>query len=102
MNHGATFPVPAFFRPIIKWICPGFLLTIFAMWLLKEIFGFDLATGKAGAISGYVTDLVGSKSSIAAQLSIVLVAGIFVFFGLMTARSKAYKRAEQGLPKTEN
>lgn len=102
MNRGATFPVPAFFRPIIQWICPGFLLTIFAMWLLKEIFGYDFTTGKAGAISSYVTDLFGSQSKIAAQLSSALVVGIFAFFGLMTARSKAYKRAEQGLPKTEN
>jgi len=99
MNHGAAFPVPAVFRPIIKWICPGFLLSIFTMWLLKEIFGFDLTTLSAGATSAYVTDLLGEKSNIAAQLSIALVVVLFIFFGLITARSKAYTRAEQGLPK---
>ncbi len=99
MHRGAAFKVPSVFRPIIKWICPAFLLGIFAMWLLKEIFGFDLATGAVGAVSGYVTDLAGTKSNLAAQLSIALVLAIFVFFALITSRSKAYSRAEKGLPK---
>ena len=99
LHQGASIRVPAIFRPIIKWICPGFLLLIFAMWLLKEIFGFDLTTFKAGEVSAYVTDLVSAKPSLPAQLSIVMAAAIFVFFALITSRSRAYKRAELGLNK---
>lgn len=99
LDRGAAFRVPWIFRPIIKWICPGFLLTIFALWLMKEILGYDFAKGQMGAASGYVTDLFGEKANLPAQLSVALVAAIFVFFGLMTARSKAYARAEQGLDK---
>lgn len=99
LDRGAAFRVPWIFRPIIKWICPGFLLTIFALWLMKEILGYDFAKGQMGAVSGYVTDLFGEKANLPAQLSVALVAAIFVFFGLMTARSKAYARAEQGLDK---
>lgn len=99
LHQGAAIRVPWIFRPIIKWICPAFLLFIFAMWLLKEIFGFDLATGAAGPVSYYVTDLFGDKASKAAQLSVALVMAIFIFFGLMTGRSQAYARAEKGLPK---
>ena len=99
LHQGASIRVPAIFRPIIKWICPGFLLLIFAMWLLKEIFGFDLTTFKAGEVSAYVTDLVSAKPSLPAQLSIVMAVAIFVFFALITSRAKAYKRAEQGLDK---
>ncbi|MDP1588393.1 MAG: hypothetical protein Q8M07_11650 [Prosthecobacter sp.] len=102
LHQGAAIRVPWIFRPIIKWICPGFLLLIFAMWLLKEIFGFDLTTGTAGAVSYYVTDLFGDKASTAAQLSIALVVVIFIFFGLMTGRSRAYARAQQGLPKEDS
>lgn len=101
LHQGASIRVPWIFRPIMKWICPAFLLTIFAMWLLKEIFGFDLSTGDAGAVSGYVTDLFGAKSSMPAQLSVAMVIAIFVFFGLMTARSAAYTRAQKGLPKSD-
>jgi SNF family Na+-dependent transporter len=99
MHQGASIRVPAIFRPIIKWICPGFLLLIFAMWLLKEIFGFDLTTFKAGEVSTYVTDLVSAKPSLPAQLSLTMAVAIFVFFALITSRSRAYKRAEQGLNK---
>lgn len=101
MHQGASIRVPGFFRPIIRYVCPAFLLFIFAMWLLKEIFGFDLATFKAGEVSSYVTDLVGgAKSSQPAQLSIAMAVAVFVFFALITSRSRAYKRAEQGLDKT--
>lgn len=99
LHRGAAIRVPWVFRPIMKWICPGFLLSIFVMWLMKEIFGYDFAKGSMGAASGYVTDLFGEKSNLAAQLSMALVIAVFVFFGLLTARSKAYARAEQGLPK---
>ena len=100
-HQGASIRVPGFFRPIIRYVCPAFLLFIFAMWLLKEIFGFDLTTFKAGEVSSYVTDLVGgAKSSQPAQLSIAMAVAVFVFFALITSRAKAYKRAEQGLDKT--
>ena len=101
MHQGASIRVPGFFRPIIRYVCPAFLLFIFAMWLLKEIFGFDLTTFKAGEVSSYVTDLVGgAKSSQPAQLSIAMAVAVFVFFALITSRAKAYKRAEQGLDRT--
>lgn len=101
MHQGASIRVPGFFRPIIRYVCPAFLLFIFAMWLMKEIFGFDLTTFKAGEVSSYVTDLVGgAKSSQPAQLSIAMAVAVFVFFALITSRSRAYKRAEQGLDRT--
>jgi len=103
MHQGASIRVPGFFRPIIRYVCPAFLLFIFAMWLLKEIFGFDLTTFKKGEVSSYVTDLVGgANSSQPAQLSIAMAVAVFVFFALITSRSRAYKRAEQGLDKTGN
>lgn len=102
LQRGAAIQVPRIFRPIIKWVCPGFLLGIFALWMMKEIFGFDLATGKAGAVSGYVTDLFGATSNLPAQLSVALVLAIFGFFALITGRSRAYDRAERGLVKHED
>ena len=101
LHLGASIRVPSVFGPIIKWICPAFLLTVLVLWFLKEILGYDLATGVAGEVSGYVTDLAGGKASKPAQLAIGLVVVIFIFFGLMTARSKAYARGEKGLTKHE-
>jgi neurotransmitter:Na+ symporter, NSS family len=101
LERGAAIRVPRIFRVIMRWICPGFLLTIFALWLMKEIMGYDFARGEWGAVSSYVTDLFGAKASLPAQLSMALVVAIFIFFSLLTARSRAYSRAEQGLNKHE-
>ncbi len=101
MHNGALMRVPGFFRPITRWLCPAFLLGVFSLWLLKEVFGFDLATGSAGAVSYYVTDLLGDKSSLPAQLAMAMVLALFVFFALISSRSKAYARAEKGLTRTE-
>ncbi len=97
MNKGAAFPVPRLFRPIIRWVCPAFLLTIFAMWLMKEVLGIDLVTFQSGAASSYVTDLFGREARLPAQLSIGLLVALLIVFVLMAARSKAFRRAEQGL-----
>lgn len=99
MHEGALMQVPAFFRPVMRWLCPVFLLAVFFLWLLQEVFGYDLKTGQSGAVSYYVTDLIGEKSSLPAQLSMALVVALFVFFALITSRSKAYARAEKGLNK---
>lgn len=101
MHLGASMRVPAFFGLIMKWICPAFLLTVFVLWVLQEILGYNLATGASGEYSGYVTDLVGGKASLPAQLGIALVVILFIFFGLMAARSKAFARGEKGLTKHE-
>jgi SNF family Na+-dependent transporter len=99
LHQGAALRVPWIFRPIIRWVCPAFLLGVFALWFLQEILGVDLSSGAAGGVSYYVTDLFGAKASLPAQLSLALVAVIAVFFCLMTARASAFRRAEQGLAK---
>lgn len=101
LHQGALMQVPVIFKPIMKWLCPVFLLGIFALWLMKEVFGYDLTAGRAGEVSYYVTDLIGAKSSLPAQLSMALVLVLFVFFAMITSRSKAFSRAEKGLNKAD-
>jgi len=105
-HQGASIRIPRFFGLIMKWICPVFLLAIFAMTVLTSVFGFDLSTRTFGSVSSYVADLIGGmkdgkvrETNLAAQLSVVLVIVVAVFFGLLSSRSKAYQRAEQGLDK---
>lgn len=99
LHQGAAIRVPWIFRPIIKWICPAFLLAVFTLWFMQEILGMDLSSGAGAGVSYYVTDLFGEKASLPAQLSAGLVVMIAVFFALMTSRAAAYQRAEQGLTK---
>ncbi|MFN7563936.1 MAG: sodium:calcium symporter [Prosthecobacter sp.] len=105
-HSGASIRIPAFFGVIMKWLCPVFLLAIFAMTVLTSIFGFDLSSMSFGSASAYVMDLIGGTkegkavgTNQAAQLSVVLVGVVAIFFGLLSARSKAYQRAEKGLNK---
>lgn len=102
MHQGAAMRVPSVFRPVMKWISPAFMLLIFALWILKEILGFDLVTFQAGEVSSYVSDLAGAKPSLPARLSVAMAVLLSVFFILITARSKAFKRAERGLDKTDD
>ena len=101
LHQGAAIRVPWIFRPIIKWICPAFLLIVFTLWFMQEILGMDLSSGAGAGVSYYVTDLFGEKASLPAQLSAGLVVVIAIFFALMTSRAAAYRRAEQGLTKDE-
>ena len=96
LNQGAAIRVPNGFRFIMRWVCPAFLLTVFVMWFLDSILGFDLVALKWGSVASYITDLSTNK---AAQLSVALIAIVATFFVLVTARSHAYQRAEKGLPK---
>ncbi len=105
-HQGASIRIPALFGPIMKWVCPVFLLVIFTLTVLTSVFGFDLSTHTFGSASSYVLDLIGGvkdgkpvATNQAAQLSVVLVIVVAIFFGLLSARSKAYQRAEQGLNK---
>lgn len=105
-HQGASIRIPRFFGCIMKWICPIFLLTIFAMTVLTNVFGFDLSTRTFGSVSSYVADLVGgmkdgkvAETNLVAQLSVVLVIVVAIFFSLLSSRSKAFQRAEHGLHK---
>jgi hypothetical protein len=107
MHFGASIRVPDVFRFVIKWVCPVFLLAVFACTVLSDVFGLDFATWKFGDPGSSVIDLIGgtkegkaTSPSQPAQLSIAMAVAVFVFFALITSRSRAYKRAEQGLDKT--
>jgi hypothetical protein len=107
-HSGASIRIPPFFGFIMKWLCPAFLLVIFTLTVLTSLFGFDLNSMTFGSTSAYVMDLIGGTqegkvvgTNQAAQLSVALVVIVAVFFSLLSARSKAYQRAEQGLNKNE-
>lgn len=101
-HQGASIRIPAVFGFVMKWLCPAFLLAIFGMTVLTSIFGFDLQSMTFGAASSYVVDLIGGGAAATnqtAQLSLALVLVVALFFGMLTARSKAFRRAELGLDK---
>lgn len=101
LHLGAAMRVPFIFQMVMRWVSPVFMLLIFCLWVLKEIFGFDLATFQAGGISGYVRDLAGPQASAPARLCVGMIFLIALVFTCLTARSKVFKRAERGLQQTK-
>lgn len=83
-HKGASIRIPNFFKFIIKYLCPLYLLAIFAFWVLFNVFGWNPKTGEFKP-TGYVTDLVGDNASTVARLSVALIVIVFVFFCLVTA-----------------
>jgi hypothetical protein len=86
-HRGAHMRIPGFFRPIIKYVSPLYLLVIFALWVLFNVFGWNPETGQFQP-TGYVLDLVGGADtppSTVARLSVGLIA-IVVGFTLLLAK----------------
>lgn len=88
-NEGASIRIPGFFRPVMRWLCPLFLLTIFGMWVLKNVFGVNFEGG-AGEPSPYWRDLFVEPNG-TAWLCILLVGLLLITLTLLVARAKAYR-----------
>jgi SNF family Na+-dependent transporter len=80
-HKGAEIRIPAFFKPIIKFISPLYLLVIFAFWILFNVLGWDWKTGKF-APTTYVKDLIGSDGKPPDTVALLSVAVILISLGL--------------------
>jgi neurotransmitter:Na+ symporter, NSS family len=94
MRRGAAIGLPPGLGLVMRWLCPAFLMTIFTLWFLQDVVGLDLVEWKKGPVSAYVTDLIGTKTSLPARLSVLFVFVLMIFFSLITGLSRSYRRAE--------
>jgi SNF family Na+-dependent transporter len=85
-HSGAEMRIPGVYKFIMKYVSPLFLLAIFALFLLFNVFGWDPVTGKFTPTS-YVRDLIGPESSPVARLTVLLMLIVFTFFTLLTSLS---------------
>lgn len=86
---GAAMRVPRFFVPVMRVVCPVFLLMVFAMWLLVNVLGVPLGGGRP-EYSEYVRDLF-IEPDVVAWMSVGLVVGFGGFVGLLVGRARAYR-----------
>ena len=78
-HQGAEMRIPNVFKVIIKYVTPAFLLTIFGMFLLQNVFGWNYSFSDAQFNpTGYVRDLIGSEDSPANMVSRLSVAWIII------------------------
>ncbi|MEW6303241.1 MAG: sodium-dependent transporter [Verrucomicrobiota bacterium] len=82
-HKGAEIRIPDFFKFIMKWVSPTFLIVVFILFVLHDIVGWDFKSTKLQP-TGYVTDLIGEKASGVARLTMALVVIVIGFFALLT------------------
>jgi neurotransmitter:Na+ symporter, NSS family len=93
-HRGADLRLPPFFKPIFKYVSPLYLLTIFAFWVLFQVFGWDPTTGEFNP-TNYVTDLVGAQPNNVARMGVLLILLVLGFFMLLTAAAgRRWDRAQ--------
>jgi len=85
-HKGAALHIPGFFKFVIRYLSPLYLLTIFVLWFLFNVLGWNYTTGDFTPTS-YVTDLVGENSNSVAQFSLLLIVVVITFFVILTAAS---------------
>lgn len=97
-HQGAEMRIPGFYKPIMKYITPLYLLVIFVMFLLANVFGWNFKFGPEAAFNptSYVTDLVGSNPSGPARIAFgfIVITIIFVTF-LVAQAGKRWEAAEK-------
>ncbi len=97
-HEGAEMRIPGVFKFVMKYLSPLYLLVIFVLFLLFNVFGWDPATGEFKPTS-YVSDLVGSDPSPVARFSVLLILVSTVFFAVMTSLAgKRWNKVTRAVP----
>jgi SNF family Na+-dependent transporter len=81
MHTGAQMRAPGFFKPILKYVTPLFLLTIFVLFVLKNVLGWNFEFGAAAvfAPTSCVSDLFGEKPDRVARLAVLFIVAMTIF-----------------------
>jgi NSS family neurotransmitter:Na+ symporter len=93
-NRGAPFRIPAFMGLIMKFISPAFLLLIFSLWLIFDVFGWN-PTGGDPRLSSYIIDLFIQPNPVAI-LAVAFILLILFFVCLLLAASSRYQSKPEG------
>ncbi len=96
-HEGAAIRIPGFYKFIMKYVSPLFLIVIFIFYILMNVLGISFSGGEAH-LDYHVTDLIGgdgSSPNMAAWLSIGLVGILFAFFAILVSGVKRYQKVQQ-------
>ncbi len=77
MHRGAALRVPGVFRVVMRYVTPLYLVTIFTLFLLDKIIGWNFSFARpVFRQTGYVADLVGSSPSPVARITAGFIAAV--------------------------
>jgi len=82
-HEGAEMRIPNIYKGIIKYVTPAFLLIIFSLFLMQNVFGWNYSfTDPVFQPTGYMRDLIGAEGvepSYVARLSVAWIAIMTIF-----------------------
>lgn len=82
-HEGAEMRIPGIYKGIIKYLTPAFLITIFVLFVLNNIFGWNFSFVDAQfKPTGYMEDLIGDTPNPVARMSVLFIA-IMILFSLV-------------------
>ncbi|MGF1530358.1 MAG: sodium-dependent transporter [Puniceicoccaceae bacterium] len=87
-NRGSIIRIPRIFGFLMKYVTPIFLISVFILWLVYEVFGLV----GSRETSDYVIDLV-VEPNLVAWLSLMIIISLALFFGAVVHRSERYRLA---------
>ncbi len=92
-HKGAAIRIPRIFGPIMRWLCPLFLMSIFVLWLAFNVFGWNgNFSAPVFSPSTYITDLVGGAGREPSDVARGAVAVILVTIAFFTIISHLAKK----------
>jgi SNF family Na+-dependent transporter len=87
-HMGSAIRIPGFFRVIMKYICPVFLITIFVLWMLFNVLGWNGSFSEfALERKDFVLDLLGSETqepNAVARMSVGVIFILVTFLMIVT------------------
>jgi neurotransmitter:Na+ symporter, NSS family len=101
-HEGAEMRIPGIYKFVIKYITPAFLLTIFVMFVLQNVFGWNYSLANPTFTpTSYVTDLVGAQPNTVARLTMAFII-IMTVFGILFVNIAGKTWARREAAATEN
>ena len=88
-HQGSALKIPKIYRFILKFVCPTFLIVVFASWLFIDVMGIG-----GGTLDPHILDLIGTKDTppnAVALRSFTLVVATGMLFSLIASRVSNYK-----------
>ena len=99
-HRGAEIKIPRFYKFVMKYVSPAYLLIIFTLFVLFKVFGWNPETHKF-IPAGYVRDLIGPHPNEVARVTVLFIAITVAFFILLTALAgKRWQKQELAAAKS--
>jgi neurotransmitter:Na+ symporter, NSS family len=79
-HEGAEMRIPNLYKFVIKYVTPSFLIAIFIMFVLQNVFGWNFSfRDPQFNPTSYVRDLRGPEPNLVARLTVIFIAIVTIF-----------------------